>query len=89
MPAGEQIVCDGPLSAQSGTQRETRSLSLSRYFASNQALLPDLSAGKAVDQTQQGTPGLSRSSPSTANFYQNQAQTAIPYSSYDSLHLKT
>jgi hypothetical protein len=40
MPAGAQIVSDGPVSAQKATQSETRSLSLSPKQASNQAILP-------------------------------------------------
>ena len=53
-------------------------------MASNRAILPDLRGEK----TQQGTPGLLLSSPETAFFDENPAQTTISYT-YDSLYRLT
>jgi hypothetical protein len=54
MPAGEQIVSDGPLSAQSATQRKTSNLSLSSKPAPNRAFLP----AWGMQKTQSQTPGF-------------------------------
>ena len=75
MPAGEQIVSDGLLLAQSGTQRETPSLSLSPKLAPSRAILPSGSA----DKIQSETPGLSLS-PQKALAAKLTAQFAVmPY----------
>ena len=45
----EQIISDGLVSAQKATQQEPPSLSQSRSFGSNQALLPDLNASNGFE----------------------------------------
>jgi hypothetical protein len=69
---------------EKATQREIPQLSLSRYLCPNQPLLPGLD----TDETQPGTPGLLLSSPETALFDENPAQTTISYI-YDSLYRLT
>jgi RHS repeat-associated protein len=88
----EQRVSGGPLSVQGGTQQETSALSLSRYLAQNQPILPDL----RVEKTQQGTPGLlaglggeSRSENSlNLDYNATTTQVTISYT-YDSLYRLT
>ena len=84
MSAGEQIVSDGPVSAQSATQRKTSNLSLSSKPAPNRAFLP----AWGMQKTQQETPGLSLSSKNTPSFDQNPTQITISYT-YDSLYRLT
>jgi RHS repeat-associated protein len=84
MPAGAQIVSDGPVSAQSATQRKTSNLSLSPKLAPSQAILP----AWGMQKTQQETPGLLLSSPNAPSFDPNPTQTTISYT-YDSLYRLT
>ena len=76
-PAGEQIVSDGLVSAQSATQRKTSNLSLSSKPAPNQAFLP----AWGTEKTQSETPGLLLNSPNTPSFDQSPTQpgTARPH----------
>jgi len=77
----EEAALDALLPA---TERETSSLSLSPYMASNQAILPSWGAEK----TQSETPGLLLSLGNAADSGENPIQTTISYT-YDSLYRLT